>query len=58
MAEYCLECFNDLNGTDYTEKEVRLDEDFCEGCGEPKPCVVKLRRRPLLWWVRNRKRDG
>ena len=49
MAEFCLKCFNELNGSDYTASEVWLEDDFCEGCGEWKPCVFELRPKPLLW---------
>lgn len=49
MAEFCLKCFNELNGSDYTASEVWLEDDFCEGCGEWKPCVCELRPKPLLW---------
>ncbi len=49
MAEFCLDCFNKLNHTHYTEREVRLEEGLCEGCGEIKPCIVDLRPKPLLW---------
>lgn len=45
MAEFCLECFNRLGGTNYTRRDVVLDPDLCEECGEVKPCVVVLRRR-------------
>ncbi len=51
MAEFCLECFNRVHGTDYTEKEVWLDTselDICEGCGRVLPCVVQLYPKPLL----------
>ena len=61
MAEFCLKCFNELAGTNYTEKEVWLDEDFCEGCGEWKPCVVDTRPKPFwecfMDWLR-KKRGG
>ena len=49
MAEFCLKCFNELNESDYTASEVWLEDDFCEGCGEWKPCVLELRPKPLLW---------
>lgn len=45
MAEFCLDCFNWMGGTHYTRRDVVLDQDFCEECGEVKPCVVILRRR-------------
>ena len=48
MAEFCLSCFNELNGTHYTNGAVWLEEDFCEGCAEWKPCVMELRPKPLL----------
>lgn len=47
MAELCLECFNQLNGTNYKSNEVCLEEDFCEGCGEWKPCVSQLQPKRL-----------
>ena len=50
MAEFCLECFNKLYGTAISEKSVTLGEDFCEGCGKVKPCVIDL--YPPPWWQR------
>ena len=47
MAEFCLKCFNELNGTNYKPSEVWLEEDFCEGCADWQPCVVDLRPKPL-----------
>ena len=49
MAEFCLRCFNELNGTNYQSNEVWLEEDFCEGCEDRQLCVVGLRHKPLLW---------
>lgn len=43
MAEFCLECFNKLNGTHYTKGDVIEDIDLCEGCGEYKKCIVMFR---------------
>ncbi|MBR1969728.1 MAG: hypothetical protein IKA17_05180 [Clostridia bacterium] len=45
MAEYCLDCFNKMNGTDYDEYDfvVSKDLDLCEGCGEWKPVVITKR---------------
>lgn len=48
MADFCLKCFNELNGTGYQSNEVWLEEDFCEGCAEWKPCVMELQSKPLL----------
>ena len=47
MAEFCLDCFNELNGTNYSKKEVWLADDFCEECCEWKPCVVDLKPNPF-----------
>ncbi len=49
MAECCLKCFNELNGTNYQAGNVWLEEDFCEGCAEWRPCVVEVRPKLLLW---------
>lgn len=42
MAEFCLDCWNKMNGTHLTKADVTLEEDLCEGCGEVKPCIVSL----------------
>ena len=47
MAEFCLKCFNEMNGTNYKANEVWLEEDFCEGCADWQPCVVDLHPKPL-----------
>ena len=47
MAEFCLKCFNEMNGTHYSEEKVWTEVDFCEGCGEWKPCVYRLYPKPL-----------
>ena len=46
MSEICLDCFNKESGREYTERDVLLDYDLCETCGEIKPCVIRF-RRPL-----------
>lgn len=51
VAEFCLKCFNELEGTNYTEKDVWVDYSelcICEGCGELKPCVMQLYPKPLF----------
>lgn len=53
MAEFCLKRFNKLNHTRYREEEIILEEDFCEGCGCWKPCVMAL--HPPNFWQRLRK---
>ena len=46
MAEFCIECFNKMNDTKLTNKEVILEDDLCEGCGEVKPCVIAVKKSP------------
>lgn len=43
MAEFCLDCFNRINGTNRSADSVILEDDFCEGCGTCKPCVIGLK---------------
>lgn len=49
MAEFCLDCWNELNGCNSREGDVTLSFglDFCEGCGEWKPVVISLRPEPF-----------
>ena len=51
MAEYCLECFKKYIATEefayLTEKDAVCIPDYCEGCGEWKPCVVRIKERSL-----------
>lgn len=45
MAEFCLDCFNKINDTNYKESQVVIDYDepeYCEGCGEVKPVVISV----------------
>jgi len=51
MAEYCLDCFNEMNGTNYTEKKYFLskDLDFCEGCGKLKRVIVVERKAYFMY---------
>ena len=48
MAEFCLDCWNRLNGTHYTEDDVTTEPDLCEGCGQIKPVIVTFGRPGLL----------
>lgn len=60
MAEFCLKCYNELNDTNYQTSEVWLEEDFCEGCADWRPCVMELRPKQQIWrlvcGVRNMKK--
>ena len=51
MAEFCLDCWNKLNGTEDTEKEYVLsgELDLCEECGEWKRVIVRKRYFPALY---------
>ncbi len=44
MAEYCLKCYNKLNNTDLSKRDVILsgDLDLCEGCGAWTYVVVRM----------------
>lgn len=46
MAEFCLECWNRLNDTEYSKKKYIISEELelCEGCGEYKPIIIMERR--------------
>ena len=47
MAEFCIDCMNEMNDSNYTEKDVCLSEnkDLCEGCGEYKRVVIAIKER-------------
>lgn len=46
MAEFCVDCWNKLNGTDDKESKYFLTRhlDLCEGCGEYKHVIVIERK--------------
>lgn len=50
MAEYCLKCFNKINGTNHSEKEFVFSNEFdlCEGCGKWKNVII-TKRRNFIW---------
>lgn len=45
MAEFCLDCFNKMEKANLKKRHVVLssEEDLCEGCGEYKKVVMRLR---------------
>ena len=57
MAEFCLECWNRINETSLGKGEVVIskDLDLCEGCGERKPVIVKMRLGYQVRWEHKRK---
>ena len=60
MAEFCLECWNKINGTNNTESEVILSKraEFCEECCGIKKvvigykCKMDMRNRLYLFFMR------
>lgn len=46
MAEFCLRCFNEMDNTNYTKRDVHLSlfRELCEGCGDTRRVVVSIRR--------------
>lgn len=46
MADFCKECFKREFGSQVNYKAiVSKDLSLCEGCGEIKPVVLKVRRK-------------
>ena len=47
MAEFCLECWNRINGTNDGKRKYVFSKDLtlCEECGEWKRVIVEERRR-------------
>jgi hypothetical protein len=43
MAEFCLQCCNEINDTNETEDLFIFDDDICEHCGAYKPCIVRYK---------------
>ena len=51
MAEYCLDCFNQINKANYKEKDLWVDYEeleICERCGAYKPCVMALYKKAVI----------
>lgn len=46
MAEFCLDCWNEINGLKDNERKyiISKDLDLCEGCGEWKPVIIMERK--------------
>ena len=54
MAEFCLDCWNEMNETNDPEsKYVFSDEpDLCEGCSEIKPVILATKKDYLIYRFR------
>ena len=52
MAEFCLDCWNQLHKSHKKSSEVTLTKTlyFCEGCEELKPVVILPYRRSIQRW--------
>lgn len=49
MAEICLDCFNKyFEDIKLTEKDVITDIEFCEECGELKPCIIRIKEKNVF----------
>ena len=46
MAEFCLDCWNEMNKTNTDEKYyiISKDLDLCEGCGKWKHVIIMERK--------------
>ena len=54
MAEFCLECWNKINGTNHPESRYVMSKEveFCEECWGLKRIVIKEKERhSLLDWL-------
>lgn len=44
MAEFCKDCFNEINGTHKDEDIIMSEhEEYCEGCNSIKQIVVYVK---------------
>jgi len=55
MAEFCIDCFNKMNSTDFSKEKYILSNnlELCEGCGEWKHIVIMEQRGYSIYDVRN-----
>ena len=55
MAEFCLDCFNKISKTNYTERDFILSDelDLCEECGEWKQVIIVQRRGRFTAFLRD-----
>lgn len=46
MAEFCLDCWNKMNGTNHDAKKYIISKELwlCEGCTEWKPVIIAERK--------------
>jgi hypothetical protein len=53
MAEFCVKCYNEMNGEEKTEEEFIIsdDLDLCEGCAEYKHVIICEKRECVLGFI-------
>ena len=46
MAEFCLDCWNEMNNCDDSKTKYVLSRhlELCEGCGKLKPIIIMERK--------------
>lgn len=55
MSGLCLQCYNQLHKSSYRENDVALKKNYCECCGQVKPCVTAIKpvgvlaRAKIMW---------
>lgn len=47
MAEFCIDCWNKMNNSNYAENNFEVSDglDLCEGCGEYKHVVICIKEK-------------
>ncbi len=51
MADFCLDCWNEIFDMNETERDVVISKGYtlCEGCAEFKQVIVGTRKFPVLY---------
>lgn len=49
MAEFCIDCWNEMNKTNDKEKDYYTTWGLCEGCGECKTVVILKKKKFSLY---------
>ena len=54
MAEICLDCWNEMNGTKYKPSKYIMSDylDLCESCGKWKSVIIVERRSYYMRKIR------
>lgn len=53
MAEFCLDCWNEMNNSNDTESNFIISDDLelCEGCGEYKRVIIREKESRFLKYL-------